>query len=80
MPRAGCSSNTETVAPTRAYTLSPGCSFNPRCPLAFDRCVRETPPLQEVAPAQSAACHLYPEHASLPPMPPMTRAHQELRP
>jgi peptide/nickel transport system ATP-binding protein len=66
--------------PPPLVDLPPGCSFNPRCPLAFDRCVRETPLLQEVAPGQRAACHLYPEHAALPPLPPMTRALQELRP
>ncbi|RYE44873.1 MAG: ABC transporter ATP-binding protein [Hyphomicrobiales bacterium] len=66
--------------PPPLVDLPPGCSFNPRCPLAFDRCLRETPLLQQVAPGQSAACHLYPEHAALPPLPPMTRAHQELRP
>jgi peptide/nickel transport system ATP-binding protein len=66
--------------PPPLVDLPPGCSFNPRCPLAFERCRRETPLLQQVAPGQSAACHLYPEHAALPPLPPMTRAHQELRP
>jgi len=66
--------------PPPLVDLPPGCSFNPRCPLAFDRCVRETPLLQQVAAGQSAACHLYPSHAALPPLPPMTRAHQELRP
>jgi peptide/nickel transport system ATP-binding protein len=30
----------------------PGCSFNPRCPLAFDRCRREIPPLID-----GVACH-----------------------
>ncbi len=30
----------------------PGCSFNPRCPLAFDLCRREVPPLIE-----GVACH-----------------------
>ncbi len=25
----------------------PGCTFNPRCPLAFDRCVRERPELRD---------------------------------
>jgi peptide/nickel transport system ATP-binding protein len=65
--------------PPPLVDLPPGCSFNPRCPLAFDRCLRETPLLQQVAPGQSAACHLYPAHAALPPLPPMTRAHQELR-
>lgn len=66
--------------PPPLVDLPAGCSFNPRCPLAFDRCVRETPLLQEVAPGQRAACHLYPEHAALPPLPSMTRAHQEFRP
>jgi peptide/nickel transport system ATP-binding protein len=58
--------------------LPPGCSFNPRCPYAFDRCVKERPLLQEVAPAQRAACHLYPEHRELPPLPP--RRAGEVRP
>lgn len=65
--------------PPPLVDLPAGCSFNPRCPLAFDRCVRETPLLQEVGPAQSAACHLYPEHAALPPLPTQTRAQQEFR-
>ena len=26
--------------------MPPGCSFNPRCPYAFDRCTRETPALR----------------------------------
>jgi peptide/nickel transport system ATP-binding protein len=55
--------------PPPLVDLPPGCSFNPRCPFAFDRCVRETPPLQEVGPSQFAACHLYPTHSELPPMP-----------
>ena len=56
--------------PPPLVDLPPGCSFNPRCPYAFDRCVKERPLLQEVAPAQRAACHLYPEHRELPPLPP----------
>ncbi|HSH42845.1 MAG TPA: dipeptide ABC transporter ATP-binding protein [Arenicellales bacterium] len=35
-----------------------GCSFNTRCPLAFDRCFHEEPELREVAPGHMAACHL----------------------
>ncbi|MBK5927389.1 ABC transporter ATP-binding protein [Rhodobaculum claviforme] len=35
-----------------------GCHFNTRCPLAFDRCFHEAPPLREVAPGHMAACHL----------------------
>jgi peptide/nickel transport system ATP-binding protein len=52
--------------PPRLLDLPPGCSFNPRCPYAFERCVVERPELQEVAERQSAACHLYPEHQALP--------------
>lgn len=66
--------------PPPLVDLPPGCSFNPRCPFAFERCVRETPLLQKVAPGQKAACHLYPEHRALPPLPAMTRAHQEFLP
>jgi oligopeptide/dipeptide ABC transporter ATP-binding protein len=35
-----------------------GCAFHPRCPLAFDRCPTELPPLLEAAPGRLAACHL----------------------
>jgi len=55
--------------PPPLVDLPPGCSFNPRCPFAFERCRRETPQLQEVGPGQLAACHLYPEHSQLPPLP-----------
>jgi peptide/nickel transport system ATP-binding protein len=36
-----------------------GCSFRPRCPYAADVCL-ELPPLREVVPAQSSACHFAP--------------------
>ena len=36
-----------------------GCSFRPRCPYAADACLAE-PPLREVAPGQSSACHFAP--------------------
>lgn len=62
--------------PPPLVNLPAGCSFNPRCPFAFERCVRETPELQEVSPSQFAACHLYPEHKELPPLP--ARATREL--
>ena len=35
-----------------------GCRFHPRCPLAFDRCRVEEPPLVEVADGHLAACWL----------------------
>jgi peptide/nickel transport system ATP-binding protein len=33
-----------------------GCRFHPRCPFVYERCLRDDPPLLEVAPAQQAAC------------------------
>lgn len=36
-----------------------GCRFHPRCPHVMDICKRVVPKLQEVAPGQLAACHLY---------------------
>ncbi len=35
-----------------------GCRFHPRCPLVFDRCLVEEPPLFDVGGGQSAACWL----------------------
>jgi oligopeptide transport system ATP-binding protein len=35
-----------------------GCVFNPRCPIAVDRCTAEIPPLREIKPGHWAACHL----------------------
>jgi peptide/nickel transport system ATP-binding protein len=58
--------------PPRLIDLPPGCSFRPRCPYAFDRCLGETPALNEVGSQRRAACHLYPALTSLPPIP--TRA------
>ena len=67
--------------PPPLVDLPPGCSSNPRCPFAFERCRTETPLLQDVAPAQQAACHLYPEHQVLPPLPATVRTHNgEARP
>ena len=39
-----------------------GCRFHTRCPVAFDRCVVEEPPLREYAPRHFAACHWVEEH------------------
>ncbi len=41
-----------------AAHIPTGCRFHPRCPLAFDRCRVEEPPLLEVAPGHKAACWL----------------------
>jgi oligopeptide/dipeptide ABC transporter ATP-binding protein len=38
--------------------LPKGCLFNTRCPLAFERCFVEQPPLTDRSAAHKAACHL----------------------
>ena len=58
--------------PPSLLNLPPGCPFAPRCPYAGmngDRSFVETPELQRVTPKQLVACHLYPEHTDLPPIP-----------
>lgn len=40
--------------------LPEGCIFRPRCPRAFDACIK-APPLYPVAPGHVAACHLVPK-------------------
>lgn len=37
----------------------PGCSFHPRCPVAFDLCPEALPAFEEVLPGHKVACHLY---------------------
>ena len=46
------------MPPDPAETVE-GCSFRPRCPYAAEACLAE-PPLREVAPGQSSACHFAP--------------------
>jgi oligopeptide/dipeptide ABC transporter ATP-binding protein len=41
-----------------AAHVPPGCRFHPRCPVAFDRCKVEEPPLFDVGAGQAAACWL----------------------
>ncbi len=41
-----------------AAHVPPGCRFHPRCPVAFDRCKVEEPPLFDVGGGQQAACWL----------------------
>jgi len=35
------------------------CPFQPRCPVAIERCLVEEPPLRMVRPRREVACHLY---------------------
>ncbi len=41
-----------------AAHVPPGCRFHPRCPVVFDRCRTEEPPLFDVGGGQQAACWL----------------------
>ncbi len=41
-----------------AAAIPSGCRFHPRCPLAFDRCSVEAPPLFDIGDGQQAACWL----------------------
>ncbi|HEY2553872.1 MAG TPA: oligopeptide/dipeptide ABC transporter ATP-binding protein, partial [Candidatus Cybelea sp.] len=45
----------------------PGCRFHTRCPVAFERCKIEEPPLHEYAPGHFAACHWVEEHGGKAP-------------
>jgi peptide/nickel transport system ATP-binding protein len=44
-------------SPPSLVNMGPGCPFRPRCPLAYDRCETEEPPLAPVAVEHAAACH-----------------------
>jgi len=44
--------------PPSLVALPPGCSFAPRCPLAFDLCHQEVPPQVEVGPGRVSRCHI----------------------
>ena len=44
-----------------------GCRFHTRCPIAFERCRVEVPPLKTYAPGHVAACHWVEEHGGAAP-------------
>lgn len=44
--------------PPNLASLPPGCSFAPRCPVAFDRCRVEAPPAVALGAGQTARCWL----------------------
>jgi len=47
---------TDAGEPPQVVDPAPGCRFAPRCPVAVERCRRETPLLEEVTDGQLAAC------------------------
>jgi len=55
----------EGETPDAAH-IPTGCRFRPRCPVAFDRCAVEEPPLFDVGGGQSAACWLAEPGRALP--------------
>jgi peptide/nickel transport system ATP-binding protein len=57
-----------------AAAIPSGCRFHPRCPLAFDRCHVEEPPLFDIGDGQQAACWLAEGGKELPVFQPATQA------
>jgi oligopeptide/dipeptide ABC transporter ATP-binding protein len=59
-PRAplNVSSDADLGEPPRVIDPTPGCRFRWRCPLAIEVCHKVTPPLRELLPDHSAACHV----------------------
>jgi len=55
-------------SPPDLRLLPSGCVFHPRCPFAFDRCVTDDPPLENVGPGRLAAC--WKQHQEDGPVPP----------
>ena len=51
--------------PPDLIDLPVGCSFQPRCPYAFDRCTQETPYLMEHSEAHTTACWRHEELTEL---------------
>lgn len=48
-------------SPPNPINLPAGCAFHPRCPLARERCLSETPVSAEVGPYHQSACHFFEE-------------------
>jgi oligopeptide/dipeptide ABC transporter ATP-binding protein len=59
-PRAplNVSSDADLGEPPKVIDPTPGCRFRWRCPLAIDECHKVTPPLRELLPEHSVACHV----------------------
>jgi len=48
--------------PPRLDQLPKGCRFSPRCPLVFERCCNERPPLYKISTYHQASCFLVDKH------------------
>ncbi len=61
-----------------------GCDFHPRCPYAVERCAREPPALEELAPGHLVSCHRARElrlaGIDAPPAPRTAEAQSSVRP
>jgi peptide/nickel transport system ATP-binding protein len=57
--------DTDRGEPPRVIDPTPGCRFRWRCPLAIEVCHQVTPPLTELLPHHSAACHVATADAEL---------------
>jgi peptide/nickel transport system ATP-binding protein len=49
---------TDYGEPPKVVDPSPGCRFQPRCPVAIEVCTTVTPPLDGLRPGHAAACHV----------------------
>ena len=52
--------------PPQPDSIPSGCSFHPRCPVAFDECPSVIPDLYEAGERRRAACLLLPQRARVP--------------
>ena len=52
--------------PPQPDAIPPGCSFHPRCPVAFDECPTVVPELYEAGESRRAACLLVRDRAKVP--------------
>ncbi len=54
----GDGEETDYGEPPKVVDPSPGCRFQPRCPVAIDVCGSVTPGLDDLRPGHAAACHV----------------------
>jgi peptide/nickel transport system ATP-binding protein len=64
VPKVEQAEKLSTIPGTVPNLISPpsGCRFHPRCPHVMNVCAKEKPPMLEVSPGHSVACHLYGEN------------------